>query len=180
VQRLQHLAGEVRLVADAGAGAAAGAGDRDVAAPEVTFELVPATKTPKFSIPEEAPPVPWTVTVPPAPVVCTLPPARICTPSCDPPESVPPVPCSSTLPVRLWTVPPRTLMPMKLPPVGVACWLAESVKLPEFVCTVAPGLTAMLLVVIAVRLLAPPKRVVPWKAMAPAAASLRSMLTLLA
>ena len=78
------------------------------------------------------------------------------------------------MPVALWTVPPLTLMPTKLPPVGVACWLADSVRLPELVSTVAPLLTAMALVVIAVRLAAPLKLVVPLNWMVPAA-SLRLM-----
>jgi len=61
-------------------------------------------------------------------------------------------------------------MPTKEPIVGVACWLADKVRLPLLVWTTASWDTRMLRVVVTVRSLAP-KLEVPLKMTAPGLSS---------
>src|SRR5205807_255237 len=91
-------------------------------------------------LPLPAPPVPSTLRRPDVPP-STFPPELTCTPYWELPE-LPPLPAKVTVPrpVDCTNAPePFTLMPTKVPEVGVACWLAERARFPSTVEIFAPA-----------------------------------------
>src|SRR5262249_55547531 len=110
---------------------------RTSAPADVTAEPASVTITPRLPSPEDGPPVPLTVSVPAVPPL-TRPPLSTSTPYWLGPGA-PPRPSAETTPAPvLCTVPLSTWTPTKEPVVGAACWLADSVRLPLTVETVAP------------------------------------------